>query len=344
MLEVECRTLAGESWCIVLTAGSRVSDLRNSIGLESGKLFADGEVLENNDAELPPPPAEGGALVVHVIVPSPAAHPVIEEPDSPTAASGPAKVLFPLAAESTPQITRSWRTLLSSWMLILAMFGCATFAVYSISGSLFSRGRAPHASSPVISEVARADDARRAASKAWNTRVSTIVKSEPPPPSVASESFPMNFGWVATYTVGHPSPNHSRSTTTTTVRPLLLWRSPRSTLGGEALSAHAESMSTGLSGRNEPLTTVDHSMGGTKIGASLNFRHGAKALLVVPLVSAAAALVRPAAKRILAVLISLARRWLPAQRCHALARFIAASGLGVYPCNRSGPVNGDKSL
>ena len=34
MVEVECRTLAGESWCVVLTNGSRVSDLRVSLGLD----------------------------------------------------------------------------------------------------------------------------------------------------------------------------------------------------------------------------------------------------------------------------------------------------------------------
>jgi hypothetical protein len=66
-VEVECRSLLGESWCVVLENG-RVADLREALsssGHTNAKLFASGQSLDDDDLPLPVTTGSG-KLVVHV--------------------------------------------------------------------------------------------------------------------------------------------------------------------------------------------------------------------------------------------------------------------------------------
>ena len=63
VMEVECRSLSGDSWCVLLP-GATVADLRASIS-SNAKLYAEGQVLDDDCQELPLPES-GERLVVHV--------------------------------------------------------------------------------------------------------------------------------------------------------------------------------------------------------------------------------------------------------------------------------------
>ena len=51
MPEVECRTLAGDAWTVILDDGSTVADLRSSVNYRSavGQLFAEGRTLDDDE-------------------------------------------------------------------------------------------------------------------------------------------------------------------------------------------------------------------------------------------------------------------------------------------------------
>ena len=69
MPEVECRTLAGDAWTVILDDGSTVADLRSSVNYRSavGQLFAEGRTLDDDETLPWPCEAEGSKrLVVHV--------------------------------------------------------------------------------------------------------------------------------------------------------------------------------------------------------------------------------------------------------------------------------------
>lgn len=108
-VEVECRSLAGESWYVVVPDDASMGDIRAGLGFPAGKLFAEGLVLAD-DAPLPSPPTDGGRLIVHV---APViqqgwweTEPVIEEPpETPSIASdGRGSVSCSAVAPSTTAI------------------------------------------------------------------------------------------------------------------------------------------------------------------------------------------------------------------------------------------------
>lgn len=367
MVEVECRTLAGESWCVVLTNGSRVSDLRVSLGLDenSGKLFAGGVPLDDETA-LPPSSVTGGALVVHVVPPSPLhkelpmivvppasglGEPVIEEPESPGHPSAQEKTLFPLAARKgggggrRAAPLRAWVTLI---IALLVGFAIAYRITGFISNQVPATKKEENHSYNGVKMLK--PSAKMAASSSTTSSTtsspSSIIKSSPEGALASSAAIaaPVSYGygWAAVYGVGYSMTNRSSMTgvsSTTSqpqpqgaggVRPLLLLRGlaiadssgERGSVDQRALSRHESSfsmptwrgMGTNAETAAAPAPRADRPI--------LEWRRVAKAVLIVPAVSAAVAMVvRPAAKHLLAALILAARKWLPRRKCDALARY-----------------------
>lgn len=138
MSDVECRSLLGESWHVVLDSGKRrVADLRSALkvrGQSGATLFASGKCLDADDESLPPSPTDGSPLVVHVA-------PAVDEPelwelgpewdlpmDSPTTlpASPSERSLAldpvsPAAKREEPSSTRQHRNVLGALLLGLSI-------------------------------------------------------------------------------------------------------------------------------------------------------------------------------------------------------------------------------
>ena len=152
MSDVECRSLLGESWHVVLDSGKRrVADLRSALkvrGQSGATLFASGKCLDADDESLPPSPTDGSPLVVHVA-------PAVDEPelwelgpewdlpmDSPTTlpASPSERSLAldpvsPAAKREEPSSTRQHRNVLGALLLGLSipLILCTLKARYAAS-------------------------------------------------------------------------------------------------------------------------------------------------------------------------------------------------------------------
>ena len=259
------------------------------------------------------------------------ASPIIDEPESPK--------LFPLAASSKPNQS-SYRRVMA-WALVTAIFLVATFVTYHATGSVtkWMDGRR----ADPISAKSTAVDRDNARPRGQHNRKGTQFMSQspialrlpsPPAPSAPApqpESMTLSLGWArAVYAAGYASiANETLSVTSYAPRPLLLRR-------GRILSVPDEDPTTKAHGvfgdRGTPVSSpMEPGDPSSKVGTAVNLGRGAKALLVVPIVSAATALARPAATRLVTLLLALARRFLPAHRCRALARFASTYGLGDHP-------------
>ena len=316
VMDVEVRTLGGESMVIVLNRCARTADLRSSLVDSSKlferstfKLFAEGRVLENDEEPLPVP--EGGQpLVVHVaptmILDSldPLDRAILLDddggcvaPESPSSLAPPQQPAVPL-----PQEQLRKRRCLELMLLLI----CASLLVGALSGTILAhRSQHQHEAATMKMAVAHQEPRTRRSVAASHANVSleskrmaaTLASGRPPrlralawSQSVGSEE----ANPPTAFSVGIPAPPTA-----------------------EAATSRGSSFAWSSSPPPPPPPPPP-----LHVAMRPKWQ-----VMVLPLITGLLALVKPIGQSLFITLMALARRLLPNEGCGLVRRFLTKRGL-----------------
>ncbi len=319
-LDIEVRTLAGESWSVVLRPGARTADLRSSLVDRStlehwstGKLYAEGRVLED-DSEPLPVPEDGRQLVVHVaptvVLDSldPLDRAILLDddyvaPQSPSLLPLPQPSAAPLPQEQSPT-----RRCVSVAILLI----CISILVGAVSGTLLARrSQRQHEAATVKMVVAHEEDARghpqgsMRLAEASHANVSLANKRLTT--ALGLGGLPRLRGLAWSQSVGNEE---------AALAAFFGGGAPAPPPAGEAETSTGTSFPWSYSPPPPlpppPLPVVTRPQW---------------QVMVLPLLTSLLALAQPVGRRLFLVLMALARRVLPSERCGVVRRFLTKRGL-----------------
>ena len=291
MVEVECRSLVGDSWHIV-PDGDKVADLRAALNASSdaqvprGALFSFGERLKE-DAPLPSPSAEG-KLVVHVAPPV----------ETPAWEMGPEWQLPPLAFPDPPTHPPR-RKLHSQQQEKQSNMASIYLSAFAMVIAVLASFHVEHHEAPPRTSSKKV----ATSSTSWLHAHSLItMKTQSPPNQSITTAWPR----------APASPP----------LPLLLFGSRTQSSPQETSNAAWPPPASSTSKESD-----DESANSSHIAR----RQWTSRVLAAPLItSVALSLWRPAGRRLAALFVFLAKHgWLPRQRCEAVVRFIEARGVAT---------------
>jgi len=352
-IEVECRSLSGDSWCVVLP-NPTIAELRASLSTQaSGKLFAEGRVLEDDDGPLPMP-ADGGRLIVHVaptvvlesldpldrailldlsyIDDNDDASDACVAPDSPTCRRSP----MPLAPPSPPPPERHCRRLTASpsqlkpatpqlleepqkrrCVAAAALLIAVSIGVGASSGIIYAgrvqRQQPERANSKAVAIAADMGLAHPRLTLPWNSVVQQQQQQQQQ---------------------RHGNATHHSATATTSQRfTAALGPGGLPRLRGLAWSQPIGTEEAVLPGAFLPpsrLMADDEADVEEERAPSHSLPVATRArwqVMALPVLTSVLALVQPVGRRVFFALMALARRALPSRRCGTLQRYLSQRGL-----------------
>ena len=357
-MEVEVRTLAGESW-IVVPSGDRVRDLRASliaaapdVGSDSSAFFVAGIRYDKDAARLPSPP-NGRRLEVHVATeikpesPPDSPRPKIEEPATVVKRSS--------SEDGTPEPEIERRSARRGFAAVTAALVVVSLCAGISAGILATKHKPPPRPRerwPPVRGHYVPPDARGKIAAAGATGILT------PPIATRLYDCLSNLTTTPSPQARHTNNKKSKPTTITTssgnkltinknqnlppaaARPLLFGtRLLHATLAASnnltANDTSKESLTTRV---RDALSTIYEELPTTPPAPVVAERpkwqeqllHAAtmnKLPIEQQVGAAAIALFRPIGKRLLAIIMVLVQRIAPAKRCQALVKWVERKGL-----------------
>jgi hypothetical protein len=317
VMDVEVRTLGGESMVIVLNRCARTADLRSSLVDSSKlferstfKLFAEGRVLENDEEPLPVP-EDGQPLVVHVaptmILDSldPLDRAILLDddggcvaPESPSSLAPPQQPAVPL-----PQEQLRKRRCLELMLLLI----CVPLLVGALSGTILAhRSQHQHEAATMKMAIAHQEPRTRRSVAASHANVSLESKrmaaalASGRPPRLRALAWSQSVGSEeanppTAFSVGIPAPPTA-----------------------EAATSRGSSFAWSSSPPPPPPPPPP----------PLHVAMRPKwQVMVLPLMTGLLALVKPIGQSLFLTLMALARRLLPNEGCGLVRRFLTKRGL-----------------
>ena len=316
VMDVEVRTLGGESMVIVLNRCARTADLRSSLVDSSKlferstfKLFAEGRVLENDEEPLPVP-EDGQPLVVHVaptmILDSldPLDRAILLDddggcvaPESPSSLAPPQQPAVPL-----PQEQLRKRRCLELMLLLI----CVSLLVGALSGTILAhRSQHQHEAATMKMAIAHQEPRTRRSVAASHANVSLESKrmaaalASGRPPRLRALAWSQSVGSEeanppTAFSVGIPAPPTA-----------------------EAATSRGSSFAWSSSPPPPPPPPPP-----LPVAMRPKWQ-----VMVLPLMTGLLALVKPIGQSLFLTLMALARRLLPNEGCGLVRRFLTKRGL-----------------
>lgn len=313
VMDVEVRTLGGESMVIVLNRCARTADLRSSLVDSSKlferstfKLFAEGRVLENDEEPLPVP--EGGQpLVVHVaptmILDSldPLDRAILLDDDGGCVAPESPSSLAPPQQPAPPLPQEQLRTRRCLELLLLLMG--VSLLVGALSGTILAH-RSQHQYEAATMKMAVAHQEPRTRRSVAASHANVSLESKRMAAALASGRPPRLRALVWSQSVGSEEANPPTAFSVGIPAPPT----------AEAATSRGSSFAWSSSPPPPPPPLL--------VAMRPKWQ-----VMVLPLMTGLLALVKPIGQSLFLTLMALARRLLPNEGCGLVRRFLTKRGL-----------------